>query len=105
MPIAYDRAEEDKYVIITGETTPHHEGMQRYIILFLRGEFTLEEANAFALAAFDDKAVIPPLAAQYFHQGIVKVQSMGFSVDVGLPEKLQHLVDNYSILEYISCYE
>ena len=106
MPIALpdDRAEEDKYVIIAGETIPNHEGMQRYIILFLRGDFTLEEANAFALAAFDDMAVIP-LAAQHFHQGIVKVESMGFSVGVGLPEKLQHLVDNYSVLEYIRCYE
>ena len=106
MPIALpdDRAEEDKYVIIATETIPHHEGMQRYIILFLRGGFTLEETNALALAAFGDMAVIP-LAAQYFHQGIVKVQSMGFSVDGGLPEKLQHLVDNYSILEFISCYE
>ena len=106
MPIALpdDRAEEVKCLMIAEESALHHEGMQRYIILFLRGDFTLEEANAFALAAFDDMAVIP-LAAQYFHQGIVKVESMGFSVGVGLPEKLQHLVDNYSMLEYIDCYE
>ena len=100
MPIALPDggvAPPDKYVIIAGETIPNLEGMQRYIILFLRGDFTLEEANAFALAAFDDMAVIP-LAAQHF-QGIVNVESMGFSVGVGLPEKLQHLVDNYSILE------
>ena len=106
MPIALpdDQAEEDKYVIIAGETIPNLEGMQRYVILFLRGDFTLEEANAFALAAFDDTAVIP-LAAQYFQQGIVNVKSMGISLGVGLPEKLQHLVDNYSVLEYIGCYE
>ena len=55
-------------------------------------------------AAFDDMAVIP-LAAQYFDQNIV-AESMGFSVDAaGLPEKVQHLVDKYSVLEYIGCYE
>ena len=107
MPIALpdDRAEEDKYVIIAGDSAPQFAGMQRYIILFLKGDFTLEEANAFALAAFDDTAVIP-LATQHFQQGIV-VESMGWSVGVGLPlpEKIQHLVDNYSVLEYIDCYE
>ena len=106
MPIALpdDRAEEDKYLIVAGEAALHREGMQRYIILFLRGDFTLEEANAFALAAFDDMAVIP-LAAQYFDQNIV-AESMGFSVDAaGLPEKVQHLVDKYSVVEYIGCYE
>ena len=106
MPIALpdDRAEEDKYLIVAGEAALHREGMQRYIILFLRGDFTLEEANAFALAAFDDMAVIP-LAAQYFDQNIV-AESMGFSVDAaGLPEKVQHLVDKYSVPEYIGCYE
>ena len=82
MPIALpdDRAEEDKYVIIAGEIISHHEGMQRYFIVFLSGDFTLEEASAFALAAFGDMAVIPPLAEQYFHQGIVKVQRWVFIV-------------------------
>ena len=105
MPIALtdDRAAEDKYLIIAGESAIRYEGMQRYLILFLRGDFTLEEANAFVSAAFDDIEI--PRAAEYFRQDMEVVQSMGFSVDAGLPEKLQHLVDNYSVLEYTSSYD
>ena len=104
MPIALpdDRAEEDKYLILAGEAALHRAGMQRYIILFLRGDFTLEEANAFVSAAFDDIEI--PRAAEYFRKDMEVVQSMGISVDAGLPKKLQHFVDNYSMLEYIDCY-
>ena len=104
MPIALtdDRAAEVKYLIIAGVSAIRYEGMQRYLILFLRGDFTLEEANAFVSAAFDDIEI--PRAADYFRQDMEVVQSMGISVDAGLPEKLQHFVDNYSMIEYIDCY-
>ena len=114
MPITLpeNRFEFDRYMIMAGKTTftttftNNQEGWQRYIVLFLKGEFTKEEANKFALAAFDDMEVIPR-EEEYFHQGFVKVESMGISSPnySSLPELFQHLIGDYPINEYIDCYD
>ena len=106
MPVAFthDRGDEDKYLIIVGKTAVQLDTRkQRYITVCLRGKFSEVEASKFALAAFDEMDLVP-CAAQFFQQA-VKVETLAFSVGGKVPEVLQYIISNYSIPEYIDCYE
>ena len=106
MPIALpaDRAEKDKYLTLVGKTAFEvFTAKQRYIILFIRGDFTQLEAELFARKAFVEETMIP-FASQHF-QGRVDVFSIGVSFGLQCPENLKYVIEKYSKLQLVDCFE
>ena len=99
-------AQDEKYLVLAGESDLQlWWGIpRRYIILFLKGDFTIDEADAFAVAAFHGQEEIPPIE-EYFREDSVDAYSMGVSVIDELPRKFAYLLSNYSVLEYTSSYD
>ena len=73
----------------------------RYLTIFISGEFTLEEANAFAIESFDNSVV--PRTSEFFEGLNVDVSTMAFSAHF-VPLTLSHLIDNYSTVDYVDEY-
>ena len=72
----------------------------RYLALFISGRFSLEEANAFAIEAFDHD---PAPAAAAFFQGGVDVMTFALSAKE-MPLGMAYIFDNFSFIEYIDEY-
>ena len=108
MPVVLpDNLEEgDKYLVIAGKMQRENiEGMKRSIIMFVKGDFTVDEATIFCLATFDETTTHPPHFADYF-SSVVDVRTLGFSdAGGGLPENIKHIDDLYSTLDCCSSYD
>ena len=72
----------------------------RYIIIFIIGNFTLDEANKFAIEAFDN-VVIPD--KDLFFEDPPGVSSTAFSA-VKVPQGLEYIVNNFSTVDFIDEY-
>ena len=70
----------------------------RFLIMFMSGEFTLDEANAFAIEALDN-AVVPK--SEDFFENDVEVIATAFSVPT-IPMRL--LVNTFSTIDFIDEY-
>ena len=65
----------------------------RYIVLFLVGRFSLEEANSFAVDLFDGGEV--PDGYHYFNE-TPDIRTVGFTA-VTPPDELQYLINHFSV--------
>ena len=72
----------------------------RIMVLFICGEFTLEEVNAYALEAFDN-AVIPGVDPYFSHW--VDIDANAFQMPL-IPLRLRYLVDNFSTADFVDRY-
>ena len=72
----------------------------RYVIIFILGNFTLDEANNFAIEAFDSK-IIPEI--DMFFEDPPEVSSTAFSA-VKVPQSLEYIVNNFSTMDFIDEY-
>ena len=60
----------------------------------------MEEADAFAIEAFDN-TVVPKM--RDFFENSIEVSSVAFSV-AGVPPNLRYLIDNYSTVDFVDEY-
>jgi hypothetical protein len=72
----------------------------RLLLLFIVGNFDLDEANAFSVDAFD-KPVIPQ-TADYFASD-VEISANAFALPV-VPLRLLHIVDTYTTVDFVDKY-
>ena len=72
----------------------------RPLILFIVGDFNLEEANAFSLEAFDNP-VIPQTTSFFVND--VEVSANAFALPM-VPTRLMHIVDTYSTVDFVDKY-
>ena len=95
-----------KYLVIAGNVELEYiEGMDRSILIFLRGDFTMDEATNFCLATFDEMTTHPPRSRDYFSSEL-DVRTLSFShTRGGLPKNIEYIVDVYSTVDCCSCYD
>ena len=72
----------------------------RYVIIFITGDFTLDEANSFAIELIDSK-ILPD--KDMFFENPTDVCSTGFSA-LKVPEPLGYIVDNFSTMDFTDEY-
>ena len=82
------------------DTDPRLVGKTRYMIIFILGNFTLEEANAFALDTFDNVAVHN---RDFYFQDSPKVHTVAFG-STRVPADVQYVVDNFSTIDFVDAY-
>jgi hypothetical protein len=106
MPVRWDPWSEEypssRHAIIC-QTAPSlfHDGAKiRYVIIFITGDFTLDEANNFAIALIDSR-IVPD--KDMFFENPTDVRSTGFSA-VKVPEPLGYIVDNFSTMDFTDVY-
>ena len=107
MPIAWDRQDPSiQYTVVCQSATSldtdnwQRHAKVRYIIIFIVGNFTLDEANEFAIEAFDN-VVIPD--KDLFFEDPPAVSSTAFSA-VRMPQGLEYIVNNFSTVDFIDEY-
>ena len=73
----------------------------KMLMIFVSGEFTLDEVNNYAIEAFDNH----PMRADYqqFFQHEVAVWSMGLTSGK-IPRLISYIADHYSVLETVEEY-
>ena len=72
----------------------------RLLLLFIIGDFSLDEANAFSLEAFDNPVI--PQTASYFAND-VEISANAFALPV-VPLRLLHIVDTYTTVDFVDKY-
>ena len=72
----------------------------RYIVLFLIGRFTLEEANRFAVDLFDEGEV--PNGYHYFNV-MPGIRTVGITAKTP-PDELQYLFNHFPVMEHLDEY-
>ena len=89
MPIVLpnDQAEQTRRYMFTVENKIVQSQSERYVIISLQWEFTLDEAQAFCLDTFDEMEDCPPVKNHYFADPDVKVETICVSADM-LPQLL-----------------
>ena len=80
--------------------SPKDVPLPRIMVLFICGEFTLEEANAYAVEAFDNPEI--PSVDPYFSNH-VDVDANAFQMPI-IPLRLRHLIDTYSTVDFVDKY-
>ena len=107
MPIAVDSEPlATRHVVVcqTGQRLddidPRFVGKTRYMVIFIVGNFTLEEANAFALDTFD--SVVVPNRDLYF-EDCPGMNTVAFST-TSVPIDVQYVVDNFSTVDFVDAY-
>jgi hypothetical protein len=107
MPILFEPSPDPttRYVVICQPALKYDaetaEFRSRYVVLFLLGHFTLNEASQFAIDMFDSGIV--PDGTSYFND-LPSIQSVGFSNTAAVPVELQHLIDNFSVMVFLDEY-
>jgi hypothetical protein len=74
--------------------------LTRFMILFIAGKFTLDEANAFAIEALDNPVI--PRSEEFFSND-VDVSAIAFSVPI-IPIRLRYLVNTFSTVDFVDKY-
>ena len=69
-------------------------------MIFISGDFTLEEANAFTVESFDNAVV--PEASEFFETN-VHVSTFAFSAPA-VPLRLCYIIDTCSTVDYVDEY-
>ena len=107
MPIAVDSEPlATRHVVVcqTGQglddIDPRLAGKTRYMMIFILGNFTLEEANAFALDTFDSVTVCN---RDFYFQDSPKIHTVPFS-STTVPADVQYVVDNFSTVDFVDAY-
>ena len=107
MPITVDSAPlATRHVVVcqTGlrldDMDPRFVGMTRYQVIFILGNFTLEEANAFALDTFDNVFVSN---RDFYFQNSPGIHTVTFS-STSVPDDIQYVVDNFSTVDFVDAY-
>ena len=106
MPFQLITSNAERYLLCVGRCRHSLEpGYGRYIIISLRGDFTMNEAlNFIAVCLISQK--VPYHGA--FFQGSLAVNTMGMSVQLPLApkwKKIKYYIDHYSVPRLISQYE
>lgn len=106
MPVMWDPWSQEypssRHAIIC-QTAPSlfHDGAKiRYVVIFITGDFTLDEANSFAVALIDNR-ILPD--KDMFFVNPTDVCSTGFSA-TKVPEPLEYIVENLSTMDFIDEY-
>jgi hypothetical protein len=78
----------------------------RYVIIFITGNFTLDEANSFAIELFDNPGDfqgndVPD--KDLFFENPLDICSTAFST-ITVPEPLKYIVDNFSTVDFTDEY-
>jgi len=76
------------------------EGNTRYLAIFIAGNFTLDEANAFAVDTFDKVAISN---RNFYFRDPPWLHTMAFSCPT-VPEDIQYVVDNFSTVDFVDAY-
>ena len=107
MPIAIDSEPlATRHVVVcqTGQrlddVDPMFVGKTRYLVIFIAGNFTLEEANAFAIDTFDKVAVSN---RDFYFQNSPWIHTVAFS-STSVPADMQYVVDNFSTVDFVDAY-
>ena len=78
-----------------------HDGAEtRYVIMFVTGDFTMNEANSFGIALIDSR-IIPD--KDMFFVNPTDVYTTGFSA-AKIPEPLQHIGEKFSTMDFTDEY-
>ena len=78
----------------------NEDSFPRIMVLFICGEFTLEEVNAYALEAFDNPVI--PGVDQYFSNW-VDIDANAFQMPL-IPLRLRYIIDNFSTADFVDKY-
>ena len=78
----------------------NEDSFPRIMVLFICGEFTLEEVNAYALEAFDNPVI--PGVDQYFSRW-VDIDANAFQMPL-IPLRLRYIIDNFSTADFVDKY-
>ena len=75
----------------------------KFLVLFIRGDFNLDEANRYAVEAFDSNA--RPDHETFFTQGRgdVVITPLALSVET-IPTELAFIIDNFTTIDYVDEY-
>ena len=85
---------------------PQNNSRTRYVIIFITGDFTLDEANHFAIELFDNPVDfqgnnVPD--KDLFFENPLDICSTAFST-ITVPEPLKYIVDNFSTVDFTDEY-
>ena len=107
MPIAVDSwLPATRHVVICqagqrlDDVDPMFVGKTRYLLIFIAGNFTLEEANAFAIDTFDKVAVSN---RNFYFRNSPWIHTVAFSCP-SVPTDIQYVVDNFSTVDFVDAY-
>ena len=106
MPFLLPNHDEDKFLFYVGLCRyARAPGQARYIIVSLRGDFTLQEARPFLMHSRARDTV--PFYGDYFANSLA-VSTMGMNVELPLAEKherIKYYIEHYNVPRLISQYE
>ena len=95
-----------RHVVVcqTGQRLDHVDpmfvGKTRYLVLWIVGNFTLEEASAFALDNFDSVTICNP---ELYFLNTPWIHIIPFS-STSVPADIQYVVDNFSTVDFVDAY-
>ena len=82
------------------DVDPMFVGKTRYLAIFIAGNFTLDEANAFAIDTFDKVAVSN---RNFYFRNSQWIHTVAFSCPT-VPADIQYVVDNFSTVDFVDAY-
>jgi len=82
------------------DNDPRCVGNTRYVVIFIVGNFTLEEANAFAQDTFDSVTVSN---RDFYFQDSPGIHTVAFST-TSVPTDVQYVVGNFSTVDFVDAY-
>ena len=107
MPIAVDSwLPATRHVVVCqagqrlDDVDPMFVGKTRYLVIFIAGNFTLDEANAFAIDTFDQVDVAH---RDLYFQHSPGIHTVAFSCE-SVPVKLEYAINNFSTVDFIDSY-
>ena len=106
MPIVIPSKHATRHVVVcqTGQrlddVAPMFVGKTRYMVIFIAGNFTLEEANAFAIDTFDQADVAD---RDLYFQNSPWIHTVAFSCET-VPVELEHVINNFSTVDFVDSY-
>ena len=106
MPIVIPSEHATRHVVVcqTGQrlddVAPMFVGKTRYMVIFIAGNFTLEEANAFAIDTFDQADVAD---RDLYFQNSPWIHTVAFSC-TSVPVELEYAINNFSTVDFVDSY-
>ena len=112
MPIILHNGPDTRYVVVCqaaqricmqsqlNDVAPMFLGMNRYMLIFIHGNFTLEEANAFAVDSFDQVGISN---RDLYFQHSPGIHTVGFSSE-SVPVDLEYVINDFSTVDFVDPY-
>ena len=114
LPADHPQALQDKYLLIVAQGAAHLveiSGATRYSIVWIKGDFTLDEANGFCLDFFDTPGAPPPMGDYFRNPGVELFTDTTHVLREVMPNLaeafpfLDYLINRYSLMEYTDSYD